>query len=172
MPGYFDTLSSPVGDLHISVDGEGAVLRVGFVGARETAQPCSDGVHDPDRCAALAGQLGEYFQGRRQRFDLALSPAGTSFQLLVWSEVQAIPYGTTASYGDIARRLGRPGASRAVGRANGHNPIAIVVPCHRVIGSDGSLTGYGGGLEAKTALLALEGALPDPEAQQLRLFPE
>jgi methylated-DNA-[protein]-cysteine S-methyltransferase len=101
-------------------------------------------------------QLQEYFEGRRTRFDLPLDVQGTPFQMAVWKELLKIPYGSTSSYGDIARSLGKPGASRAVGMANHENPIAVVIPCHRVIGSDGSLTGYGGGLHLKQKLLALE----------------
>jgi len=103
-------------------------------------------------------QLGEYFEGRRTEFDLPLDPQGTDFQKKVWRALCDIPYGQTASYGQIARAIGAPAASRAVGAANGRNPIPIVVPCHRVIGANGTLTGFGGGLENKAILLALEGA--------------
>lgn len=101
-------------------------------------------------------QLGEYFRGQRKNFDLPIALNGTQFQNAVWSELRKIPYGTTATYAEIARGIGRPKACRAVGRANHVNPIAIIVPCHRVIGADGSLTGYGGGLEKKQYLLSLE----------------
>jgi methylated-DNA-[protein]-cysteine S-methyltransferase len=101
-------------------------------------------------------QLRDYFAGRRTGFDLPLSPEGTPFQLAVWRQLQDIPYGGTISYGELARRVGNPKASRAVGAANGANPIPIVIPCHRVIGADGRLTGFGGGLPVKEALLALE----------------
>ena len=114
-------------------------------------------------------QLEEYLDGRRRIFDLPIDLRGSNFQKLVWNAVAAIPYGRTASYGQIARLIGRPGASRAVGAANGQNPIPIVIPCHRVIGSDGSLTGYSSGLSVKRRLLALEGLLPSP-AVQMRLF--
>jgi methylated-DNA-[protein]-cysteine S-methyltransferase len=103
-----------------------------------------------------ARQLGAYFAGELRDFDLPLRPQGTPFQIAVWKALREIPYGETHSYADIARRIGRPTAVRAVGRANGQNPLAIVVPCHRVIGADGSLTGYSGGLELKRALLELE----------------
>lgn len=106
-------------------------------------------------------QLREYFDGGRRGFDLPLAPAGTDFQRRVWRELGRIPYGETRSYGDLARRIGRPGAARAVGAANGRNPLAIVVPCHRVIGADGALTGYGGGLPVKQTLLALERRVAD-----------
>jgi methylated-DNA-[protein]-cysteine S-methyltransferase len=105
-------------------------------------------------------QLDAYFAGERRAFDLPLRPIGTDFQREVWTMLTRIPYGETWSYGDMARRIGKPDAVRAVGAANGRNPISIVVPCHRVIGSDGSLTGFGGGLPTKQFLLALEGALP------------
>jgi len=104
-------------------------------------------------------QLHAYFAGELQDFELALAPQGTDFQRLVWRGLCEIPYGETISYGELAERIGAPGAARAVGLANGSNPIAVIIPCHRVIGADGSLTGYGGGLDRKRTLLALEGAL-------------
>jgi len=106
--------------------------------------------------AAAASQLDAYFRGELTSFDLPLALDGTRFQRCVWAALQSIPYGQTISYGDLARRIGQPSASRAVGLANGRNPVAIVVPCHRVIGADGSLTGYGGGMDRKRFLLALE----------------
>jgi methylated-DNA-[protein]-cysteine S-methyltransferase len=106
--------------------------------------------------AAAAKQLDAYFRGELTSFDLPLSLDGTQFQRCVWAALQSIPYGETISYGELARRIGQPSASRAVGLANGRNPVAIVVPCHRVIGADGSLTGYGGGMDRKRFLLALE----------------
>lgn len=107
----------------------------------------------------LEAQLVEYFSGVRRTFDLPLAPTGSAFQRQVWSLLQTIPYGDIRSYGELARALGDPGAARAVGLANAQNPIAILVPCHRVIGANGALTGYAGGLERKRALLELEGAL-------------
>src|SRR5439155_15741518 len=106
--------------------------------------------------AEAAIQLEQYFAGERTEFDLDVEVDGTPFERRVWDAVRAIPYGETATYADIARRIGRPSAFRAVGRANGRNPVAVIVPCHRVIGSDGSLTGYAGGIEMKRALLDLE----------------
>jgi methylated-DNA-[protein]-cysteine S-methyltransferase len=109
--------------------------------------------------AALAGarsQLEEYFAGTRTAFDLPLAPAGTPFQQRVWDELQRVGYGETITYGELAARIGRPGCARAAGSANGANPVSIVIPCHRVIGANGSLTGYGGGIEAKRYLLELE----------------
>ena len=111
--------------------------------------------------ANAAAQLGEYFAGKRQAFDLPLQPRGTAFQQTVWQALQQIPYGQTRSYGQIAAALGRPNASRAVGMAVGRNPVSLFVPCHRVLGSQGQLTGYGGGLERKTALLHLEQSQAD-----------
>ncbi len=106
----------------------------------------------------MARELDEYFAGRRRAFDLVLAPAGTPFQLAVWEELRRIPFGGTTTYGELARRVGRPTAARAVGAAVGRNPISIIVPCHRVVGSDGALTGFAGGLDRKRALLALERA--------------
>jgi O-6-methylguanine DNA methyltransferase len=114
---------------------------------------------DPGTLALALTQLREYFSRVRHAFDLPLDIRGTPFQKAVWAQVAGIPYGATATYGEIAHRIGRPGAARAVGAANGANPLPIFIPCHRVIGADGSLTGYGGGLEVKAALLRLEGAL-------------
>ena len=108
----------------------------------------------------LATQLREYFEGRRRVFELPLAPEGTPFQVRVWNALLEIPYGETISYGELAARIGDRSASRAVGLANGSNPLPIVIPCHRVIGSNGKLTGYGGGLPIKERLLTLEGALP------------
>jgi methylated-DNA-[protein]-cysteine S-methyltransferase len=146
------TIPSPVGPLALTVDDDGALTRIGF-GAGD--------VSDDARFDRVVTQLTEYFAGRRTDFDLDLRPDGGSrFERRVWAALLEIPYGETASYGEIATRIGHPGKARAVGRANGRNPIAIVCPCHRVIGSDGSLTGYGGGLENKRTLLDLEaGAL-------------
>jgi methylated-DNA-[protein]-cysteine S-methyltransferase len=108
---------------------------------------------------SAATQLAEYFEGRRSQFELSLAPRGTAFQRQVWDALAEIPFGQTRSYADIANRLGRPTATRAVGAANGRNPLPIVVPCHRVIGADGSLTGFAGGLDAKRFLLQLEAAV-------------
>ena len=116
-------------------------------------------IFDPDSNSAVVAQLEEYFAGERSEFDVVLILQGTPFQLSVWREILKIPYGETRSYGKIAQNLGKPGAARAVGLANHANPIPIIVPCHRVIGRDGSLTGYGGGLYAKRKLLAMESAV-------------
>ena len=110
---------------------------------------------------AAEAQLGEYFAGTRRAFDLPLAPRGTDFQLRVWWELARIPFGQTISYAQLAQRLDNPNGTRAVGAANGRNPLPIVLPCHRVIGADGALTGFGGGLPTKDFLLRLEGALPE-----------
>jgi methylated-DNA-[protein]-cysteine S-methyltransferase len=119
--------------------------------------PVEDGINEKDALIDRARkQLDEYFAGNRREFDLPLSPYGTDFQQAVWKELLAIPYGETRSYGQVAQNIGKPKACRAVGMANNKNPISVVIPCHRVIGADGSLTGYGGGLEMKRKLLDLE----------------
>jgi methylated-DNA-[protein]-cysteine S-methyltransferase len=145
------TVDSPVGELLLTSDGT-ALTRLLFDGAPDPAwQERRDDVLEE-----AARQLAEYFAGDRIDFDLPLAPAGTPFQLRVWEALRAIPYAETVSYGQLAARLEAPGASRAVGLANGRNPISIVVPCHRVIGASGALTGYGGGLDRKRLLLGLE----------------
>ena len=141
---------SPIGTIEVTVNDAAAVLSVSFVD-----EPVSE-MDTDDACSRALGQLEEYFRGERRRFELALEPDGTEFEHKVWNQVRRIPFGATDSYGEIARRLGDPGAARAVGLANARNPIAIIVPCHRVIGSDGDLTGYAGGLDRKKWLLEME----------------
>lgn len=148
-------LRSPVGKLLIAADPAG-LRHIRFDSEQRPAAPPSGWRHDPASLAPVVEQLEAYFAGKRRRFDLELAAEGTEFQLRVWAALLEIPYGETASYRDIAERLGDPAAVRAVGAANGSNPLPIVVPCHRVIGSDGSLVGYGGGLDVKRRLLALE----------------
>jgi methylated-DNA-[protein]-cysteine S-methyltransferase len=162
----YDELDTPVGPLLVAADDAG-LRRIHFALGRERRSPDPGWRRDAAPFRDLAHQLAEYFAGTRRTFDLDLAPEGTSFQLETWRALTAIPYGTTISYAELARRVGRPRAVRAVGAANGQNPLPIVVPCHRVIGKDGSLTGFGGGLEAKRALLELEGALAP--GGQLRL---
>jgi methylated-DNA-[protein]-cysteine S-methyltransferase len=125
----------------------------------EPHSPPPGAVRGDEALAVVAAQLADYFAGRRLAFDLPLAPVGTPFQLKVWSALREIPYGRTTTYGEIATGLGQPTASRAVGLANGRNPIAVIVPCHRVIGADGSLTGFGGGLPRKRWLLEHERAV-------------
>jgi methylated-DNA-[protein]-cysteine S-methyltransferase len=141
-------LPSPIGPLYVESDGE-ALTRLYTDGHRFHAHAAPD----DGRFADVAAQLDEYFAGERTTFELPLAERGTEFELRVWAALRAIPYGETVSYGELAQELGVPGAARAVGRANGCNRISIVVPCHRVIGSNGKLTGYAGGLDAKRALL-------------------
>jgi methylated-DNA-[protein]-cysteine S-methyltransferase len=145
------TIDSPIGPLTIMVDAEGRLERVRFESDFEDRQPPAA------NCQRVVGQLTEYFSGRRKTFDVPLALKGTPFQIAVWTELQNIGYGETISYAELAYRIGRPSAIRAVGAANGANPIPVIVPCHRVIGANGSLTGYGGGIERKQWLLALEG---------------
>ena len=139
---------SPIGPLTLTSDGD-AIVEIRF-GAHAVMTGSSPAIEEAIR------QLDEYFARKRSLFTLRLAPRGTEFQLAVWRELERIPFGATISYRELAERIGRPAAVRAVGAANGANPIPIVIPCHRVIGANGSLTGYGGGLPIKQALLALE----------------
>jgi methylated-DNA-[protein]-cysteine S-methyltransferase len=154
---YWHQIDSPVGALLLAGDAI-ALTKVYFQSAAHPRQPVAEWRRDAAPFADAVRQLEEYFAGERRTFSVPLAPRGTPFQLSVWQALRAIPYGETVSYGDLARRLGCAAAARAVGLANGANPLPIIVPCHRVIGTDGSLTGFGGGLSIKRALLALEGA--------------
>ena len=165
----YDEIDSPVGPLLVAADEAGLRL-IHFQAGRRRRKPDPSWQRDPGPFRALAKQLGEYFRRERRAFDLPLAPRGTAFQLATWRALATIPYGETISYAELARRVGRPAASRAVGAANGANPLPIVVPCHRVIGKDGSLTGFGGGLPAKRALLELEGAACVARSGQLALI--
>jgi len=149
---YWDLVPSPFRSLCVAVDGDGRLLEIRFDGRRP------EGRRDAKRCKDASMQLAEYLAGSRREFELELAPVGTDFQLRVWRALRAIPYGAVRNYGDIARAVGQPGAARAVGQANGCNPLPIVIPCHRVIASDGTIGGYSGGLAIKHRLLALEGA--------------
>ena len=148
---YWDLVPSPFKSLCVAVDGDGRLVEIRFDGVRP------EGRRDAQRCKHAAQQLGEYFAGRRRDFELPLAPVGTDFQLRVWKALCAIPYGAVRNYGDIARAIGQPKASRAVGQANGRNPLPIVIPCHRVLAGDGTIGGYSSGLTIKHRLLALEG---------------
>ncbi len=152
---YYTHMASPIGRLLLTGDDQGLTL-ISLPEDRYMREPAPDWRADKGPFDAALDQLDAYFAGARTVFDLALAPRGTPFQHAVWDALRAIPYGETRSYGDIAGAIGRPTASRAVGAANGRNPLPIVVPCHRVIGATGKLTGFGGGLETKAALLALE----------------
>jgi len=155
----FTHYESPIGRLLLTTDG--TALTGLYMEPSRKARDTGGWLHDETvgPLAAALQQLREYFAGSRRAFDLPLRPEGTAFQQRVWRELCEIPYGETWSYGDLAKRIGNPTASRAVGLANGSNPISILVPCHRVIGANGSLTGYGGGLPRKRWLLAHEGAI-------------
>lgn len=144
-------VDSPLGELQLVADGR-SLTRLEM---SPRAAP-ADGVRDPEAFADAEAQLDAYFAGELTDFDLPLAPSGSEFQLAVWQALTRIPYGETASYGEIAAEVGRPDAVRAVGATNGRNPIAVIIPCHRVIGADGSLVGYGGGLARKRLLLELE----------------
>jgi methylated-DNA-[protein]-cysteine S-methyltransferase len=154
---YCFEMNSPIGGLLLVGDGE-ALSQVYFQAGPRPRQPSSEWRRDAAPLAQARKELEEYFAGKRRAFDVPLAPRGTAFQLQVWQALREIPYGETVSYGELARRLGLPAGARAVGLANGANPLPVIVPCHRVIGADGSLTGFGGGLPIKRALLTLEGA--------------
>jgi methylated-DNA-[protein]-cysteine S-methyltransferase len=152
-------IDTPVGFLNAVMDDQARLVslefdsRVGRIrNGAAVGGPGNGSMYD-----SLVAQLADYFAGRRRQFDIPLAPRGTEFQLAVWDELRRIPFGDTISYAELAARIDRPRAVRAVGAANGANPIPVIVPCHRVIGANGSLTGYGGGIERKQFLLALEG---------------
>lgn len=158
----YEDMDSPVGRLRL-IASDRALVGIWFEHGRDAARGA--GALVPKSCDVLArtrGQLEEYFAGARREFDLPLEPRGTDFQRKVWRRLMKIPYGDTTSYGALAVDLGNRNGSRAVGLANGSNPIPIVIPCHRVIGADGSLTGFGGGLAIKAALLELERSAAQP----------
>ncbi|MBU6422065.1 MAG: methylated-DNA--[protein]-cysteine S-methyltransferase [Gammaproteobacteria bacterium] len=152
---YYCYLQTPVGQLLLAGGAQG-LRHVDFQDGPHPAKPEPDWQKDEKPFREVIKQLKEYFAGQRRSFDLPLAPEGTDFQLKVWRALRGIPFGATWSYGQLAKRIGKPKASRAVGAANGQNPIPIIVPCHRVIGADGSLTGFGGGLKIKQQLLELE----------------
>jgi methylated-DNA-[protein]-cysteine S-methyltransferase len=159
-PVYYSFLASPIGELLLTGDGE-ALTGVWFPDDRQTTTVDPSWERDDGVFGEVTRQLTAYFGGELTEFHLPLYARGTSFQERVWEALTRIPYGVTTSYGKLAAELGDPRATRAVGLANGRNPIPIIIPCHRVIGADGSLTGYGGGMHRKQWLLALEGrALP------------
>ncbi len=160
MSRFHNVIQSPIGPITTVVDATEALVAISFGGVA----PTEIGEHDARRTGAVDAQLAEYFAGQRRRFDLRFAELGTPFQRRVWDALCEIPFGETRSYLDIARRIGSPDAVRAVGQANGRNPRGIVVPCHRVIGSNGTLTGYAGGLSTKDALLRFErtGSIAEP----------
>ena len=154
-PTYYTFLESPVGRLLLVADERGLKL-VNFQDGRHPMDPEPDWREDPRAFKDVIRQFRDYFSKRSKRFNLQFTLNGTPFQQKVWKALRSIPYGQTVSYGDLARRIGHPKASRAVGAANGKNPLSIIFPCHRVIGNSGDLVGYGGGIPIKQFLLALE----------------
>lgn len=160
--GYFD---SPIGALLVAGDGE-KLHRIIFPAGSRHSKPKAEWRRDDQLFTTVFEQLDAYFAGRLTVFDLPLHMAGTAFQNSVWTALRDIPFGQTLSYGELASRIGKPSASRAVGGANGANPLPIVVPCHRVIGANKSLTGFGGGIDIKKFLLAHENRVSPPEDRQ------
>jgi len=154
-PLLYTSIDSPIGELLLLGNGQ-TLHGLSMQGGRKPIAIAPDWERSDEPFAGVIAQLREYFDGERTDFDLDLELDGTEFQLRVWNALRDIPYGETISYGELARRIDQPTAARGVGMANGANPIAVIVPCHRVIGADGSLTGYGGGMERKRLLLDLE----------------
>lgn len=165
----FTVMESPLGKILLAGQTQG-LTQVAFQGGKNPLLPGADWRRDDAVWATAVAQLTAYFAGELHTFTLPLAPQGTPFQQQVWAYLQTIPYGRTTTYGTIATALGNPNSSRAVGAANGRNPIAIIVPCHRVVGSNGKLTGYAGGLPIKEALLGLERNGRPGTAEQLSLF--
>lgn len=156
---FYDIFSTPAGDFSVATGAGGAVIATAFGGLPELRErfAADELIHDPVRLAPIRQELTEYFASTRQRFTVKIAPSGTPFQLGVWKALQKIPFGQTRSYGELAAEVGNAGAARAVGRANATNPICVIVPCHRVIGADGGMTGFAFGEEIKRWLLAHEG---------------
>lgn len=163
---FFDTFSTPLGDFSVALDAGDSVIATAFGGLPELRErfAADEMLHDPARLATVRREVAEYFAGQRQRFTVALSPSGTPFQRNVWSALQRIPFAETRTYGQLAAELGNPGAARAIGRANATNPICLIVPCHRVIGADGSLTGFAFGEGIKLRLIEHERAIAAAQA--------
>jgi len=159
---YYDLYESPHGQMLLVANGEG-LSGVYFEGQKYHAQVEPEWRRDTGHAPLFQAtrELAEYFGGERKCFETALAPEGTSFQQSVWKAISTVTFGETITYGELARRAGCPGSARAAGAATGRNPLTIVVPCHRIVGSSGSLTGYAGGLDRKRALLALESGIPD-----------
>ncbi|MBN1165413.1 MAG: methylated-DNA--[protein]-cysteine S-methyltransferase [Candidatus Krumholzibacteriota bacterium] len=153
---YYTMVESPVGKLLLA-GRDGELTDLHFWGRGDCPPPAPGWILSDKPFREVTGQLKAYFKGALRRFDLPLAPSGTPFQKAAWRELRRIPYGETISYGEQARRLGKPGAARAAGAANGRNPISIIIPCHRVIGADGSLVGFGAGVDIKKKLLLREG---------------
>jgi methylated-DNA-[protein]-cysteine S-methyltransferase len=180
-PCYVHQFPTPILDIFLAVNQKGELILLYFLGPRHPVERVIEELrtkgYEPEWNEEAAGpavtEIREYFDGKRKEFSMPLAPEGSPFQQRVWKELLNIPHGETISYGELAARVGNPKASRAVGAANGQNPISLIIPCHRVIGSDKSLTGYGGGLNVKEALLKHEGAAfkqaSDKKAQQAAL---
>ena len=158
---FYDTFTTPLGDFSVALNATGDVIATAFGGLNELRERFNPDelARDPVRAADVRREVTEYFAGTRQRFTVKLAPSGTPFQGKVWTALARIPFGETRSYGQLAAEIGSPAASRAVGRANATNPVCLIVPCHRVVGADGSLTGFAFGEEIKRQLLTHEGAL-------------
>lgn len=174
---YTQPFTTPFGGMLVALDDQDQLVRLIFPNghdqwAHEIIRKQYTIIPDSSRCDPVVGQLTEYLAGQRRAFDIPLRMIGTPFQQTVWTALQTIPYGTIINYRQLAERIGNPAAIRAVGRANATNPIPIIVPCHRVIGADGSLTGFGGGLPLKEALLKLEGVdVADSRIEQQPMLP-
>lgn len=155
---FYDTFPTPAGDFSVAVDANGSVIATAFGGLPELRERFSadEVIQDAARVAAVRAEVTEFFAGTRQIFTVKLASSGTPFQRSVWKELQRVPFGKTVSYGELAAAIGQPGAARAIGRANATNPICLIVPCHRVIGGDGTLTGYAFGEGVKRQLIAHE----------------
>ena len=169
MTTLYTTIPSPIGDILLARNEQG-ISHIHFQDGESTPNIGADWQQDDLAFADVTTQLKAYFAGELQDFDLPLAPDGTPFQQTVWQQLQTIPYGKTSTYGELAAEIGKPTASRAVGAANGRNPIPIVIPCHRVIGANGKLTGFSGGLYIKEALLSLEQNGRIETTTQLELF--
>ncbi len=158
---FYDTFPTPLGDFSVALNATGSVIATAFGGLAELRERFTpdEVVHDPVRAADVRREIAEYFEHKRRLFTVKLAASGTPFQHGVWSALQAIPYGATRTYGQLATTIGNPEAARAVGRANATNPICLIVPCHRIIGTDGSLTGFAFGEDIKRRLLEHESAL-------------
>lgn len=156
---YFTYVETPIGRVLLAGDGGGLAMS-SFSTGHQQRQPEPEWIPDGTALEPAVTELEEYFAGERTTFDVELSPSGSEFQQSVWKVLRSIPFGEAWSYGEVAERLGRPGAARAVGSANAANSLPIFIPCHRVVGADGGLTGFGGGLDTKRWLLRFEGALP------------
>lgn len=167
---YYSELPSPLGTLLLRGDGES--LTGMYMQKQRYRPPLPENyVRDDGKFRDVREQLVAYFEGKLQKFELRLAPQGTEFQKVVWNALLDIPFGATESYGSLAKRIGHHGAARAVGLANGHNPIGVIIPCHRVIGANGSLTGYGGGIERKQWLLEHERSFTSPSSTRPTQLP-